>query len=94
MYAKSKSKGVPHASTTDDVYNGMFIPKGTTIVSNATYVLISPCTPAIPCYLYLPRAINMDESVYKNASTFYPERFLADIGEPLPTNATFGFGRR
>ncbi|KAG8959387.1 hypothetical protein FRC00_001670, partial [Tulasnella sp. 408] len=26
--------GVPHASRTEDVYNGYFIPKGTTIIAN------------------------------------------------------------
>ncbi|EKM54608.1 uncharacterized protein PHACADRAFT_197041 [Phanerochaete carnosa HHB-10118-sp] len=67
--------GIPHASTADDVYNGMYIPKGATIISNAT-------------------AIATDEMAYKNASTFYPERFLSENGEPLPVNSVFGFGRR
>lgn len=28
---------VPHASTQDDVYNGWFIPKGTTVISSIWY---------------------------------------------------------
>lgn len=36
----------------------------------------------------------MDESVHKDPSTFYPERFSPQNGEPLPVNTTFGFGRR
>ena len=30
---------VPHASTQDDVYNGYFIPKGTTVISAIWYVI-------------------------------------------------------
>ncbi|KAF9002124.1 cytochrome P450 [Cyathus striatus] len=31
--------GVPHRSITDDVYNGMFIPKGTVVIANAYAIL-------------------------------------------------------
>ncbi|GJE94425.1 cytochrome P450 [Phanerochaete sordida] len=67
--------GIPHATVADDVYKGMFIPKGSTVIFNA-------------------KAIAMDETVYKNPTKFYPERFLPENGEPLPTHITFGFGRR
>ena len=29
--------GIPHLTTADDVYRGMFIPKGSTVIANATY---------------------------------------------------------
>ena len=32
------SEGVPHMSTTDDEYNGFYIPKGTTMICNAWLV--------------------------------------------------------
>jgi hypothetical protein len=30
--------GVPHLSLEDDIYNGMFIPKGSVVIANAGYV--------------------------------------------------------
>lgn len=33
--------GTPHASIADDVYNGMFIPKGSTVYANLAYVYYS-----------------------------------------------------
>ena len=39
-------------------------------------------------------AMASDEDIYQDASRFYPERFLPETGEPVPTNAAFGFGRR
>lgn len=38
MSTEASVTGIPHASIADDVYNGMFIPKGAAIISNATYV--------------------------------------------------------
>jgi cytochrome P450 len=39
----------------------------------------------------------LDESVYSNPTSFYPERYLpkpTGKGEPNFNNVTFGFGRR
>lgn len=36
----------------------------------------------------------MDPEVYHNPHDFNPERFLSETGEPYPTGATFGYGRR
>ncbi|KAJ7751440.1 cytochrome P450 [Mycena metata] len=43
------------------------------------------------------RGMALDESVYSDASSFYPERFLpkpTGRGEPYFNNTVFGFGRR
>ena len=34
----TNSEGVPHMSTTDDEYNGFYIPKGTVLIANAWLV--------------------------------------------------------
>jgi len=33
---------IPHISMEDDVYNGYFIPKGSIVMSNIWYALVSP----------------------------------------------------
>ncbi|KAF8074619.1 cytochrome P450 [Lyophyllum atratum] len=69
--------GIPHRAQEDDIYNGMLIPKGSTIIANT-------------------RSMTLDESVYKDPSTFDPTRFLpapAGRGEPYPIGP-YGFGRR
>ncbi|KAL6246440.1 hypothetical protein RBB50_006676 [Rhinocladiella similis] len=70
--------GIPHKSLQDDIYNEMFIPKGTYVYYN-TY------------------AMSRDPSVYKDAETFMPERFIpkeeGGAGEPYLVGP-FGFGRR
>ncbi|KAJ7709183.1 cytochrome P450-like protein [Mycena olivaceomarginata] len=43
------------------------------------------------------KAMALDESVYSNLTSFYPERYFpkpAGKGEPNFNNITFGFGRR
>ena len=89
---------VPRQNTEDDVYRGMFIPKGSTILVNPTYVCRSPL---IDFFLtdvskstLQNRALAFDEQIYKEPSSFSPERFLPERGEPDPTNITFGYGRR
>lgn len=71
--------GIPHAAVEDDEYLGGHIPKGTTVVAN----------------LY---AMLHDESIYANHNTFNPDRYNSTAqnpdGEPDPTGAAFGFGRR
>lgn len=36
----------------------------------------------------------MDPDVYHDPHEFRPERFLPETGEPIPTGAFFGYGRR
>ncbi|KAF7800201.1 hypothetical protein EIP86_011448 [Pleurotus ostreatoroseus] len=40
------------------------------------------------------RALTMDPDVYHEPHEFRPERYLSENGEPYPTNAFFGYGRR
>lgn len=80
----------------DDVYKGMFIPKGSTIIPNIRYV--SHLCLSYPRFRTdgLHRSMTLDPRVYREPHTFWPERFLpqpAGPGEPQPECA-FGFGRR
>ncbi|GKU14963.1 unnamed protein product [Fusarium langsethiae] len=77
--------GIPHKSLHDDVYNGMFIPKGDCDKIHT----ISVCVVTV---VYANAyAIAHDERVYKAPQDFNPDRYGA--GEPYPVG-NFGFGRR
>ncbi|KAG9048564.1 hypothetical protein FS837_012505 [Tulasnella sp. UAMH 9824] len=69
------STGLPHASREDDIYEGYFIPKGTTVIGNLWQ-------------------ISRDPSIYKDPSTFNPNRFIDDPDVLDPREFIFGFGRR
>lgn len=88
------SLGVPHFTTADDIYKGMYIPKGATVFSNVRCV-----SPLLPCvFIMLMRGISSamawDETVYRDPHGFRPERFMGPDAEPLPVEFAFGFGRR
>ena len=38
--------------------------------------------------------MSLDETVYKEPTRFWPERYLPEHGEPPPTASIFGLGRR
>ncbi|KAI0791736.1 cytochrome P450 [Abortiporus biennis] len=63
------STGVPHCTTEDDVYNNMFIPKGTVVVTNQRLMLSDPNTYRDP-HLFLPERFLAKPNGYE---------------EPLPT---------
>ncbi|KAF8660482.1 hypothetical protein AX16_001608 [Volvariella volvacea WC 439] len=71
--------GIPHASTEDDIYNGYFIPKGTTIFTNIQYMLHDPEVYRDPDEFNPSRFLKIEES---------------DIPEHDPRQICFGFGRR
>ncbi|KAJ7649235.1 cytochrome P450 [Mycena rosella] len=74
---------LPHRLMEDDVYQGMFMPKGSLIFGNVWYV----------------SAIMRDETLFPDASVFLPERYMENVEPALakkrdPRRYVFGFGRR
>lgn len=70
--------GVPHASTEDDVYNGLFIPKGAIMMANAWAILHNP-------------DLYPDPEVFKPERFLNEDGTLRD--DPVVTLA-FGIGKR
>jgi cytochrome P450 len=90
--------GIPHLCTEDNVYNGMLIPKDAMIIFNNRLVVCLALEPTLSKVVMPPllRAMSLDERVYRDAESFYPERFLPKpdgYGEPHFKSA-FGYGRR
>ncbi|KAK4173810.1 cytochrome P450 [Triangularia setosa] len=71
--------GIPHASLNNDVYNGMFIPKGTIIYQNVWAMNHDPAVYSDP-EQFIPER-------------YLPRNQQGGRGEPLP-QGNFGFGRR
>lgn len=85
--------------TKDDIYNGYFIPAGTTIIGNTWYVFRITSPWHKMSRLVYPRTILHDERNYSQPMDFMPERFLNADGtenEAIldPATAAFGYGRR
>lgn len=70
--------GIPHAAVEDDVYNGMYIPKGTIVYQNVWAMMHDQSVYADPFSFEPERFIPQAEG---------------GRGEPYPA-ATWGFGRR
>lgn len=70
--------GIPHATVDDDIYEGMFIPKGTTVYPNVWAMMHDDGVYADPFRFWPER---------------YLPREQGGNGEPLPVG-NFGFGRR
>lgn len=78
----------------DDIYEGMFIPKGSMVIPNVRYGLNLLHWGL--CFTILHSYMLTNENTYRDPHAFIPERFLPKpdgYGEPLPA-AAFGFGRR
>ena len=88
------ANGLPHVSLADEIYEGMLIPAGSTVIANARYagVISDHFAHQQPC-----RAMTLDETKFSEPHRFIPERFLAKPegrGEVLPESVVFGWGRR
>ncbi|KAI0768404.1 cytochrome P450 [Irpex lacteus] len=70
--------GLPHQSMADDVYNGMFIPKGSIIIANSRSITWDPRN------FHDPQTFKPERYLPK------PE----GEGEIFPMNSVFGWGRR
>lgn len=70
--------GIPHASVADDVYNGMFIPKGTIVYQNVWAMCNDTSVYADPSRFWPERYLPVGQG---------------GNGEPFPAG-NFGFGRR
>ncbi|KAJ7250815.1 cytochrome P450 [Mycena haematopus] len=76
--------GMAHASTADDIYNGYFIPKGATVISNIWTVISS--------LIESTRAMTRDESIYPEAERFNPDRFFTADGKLNDDDTALAFG--
>ena len=79
--------GEVHATTTDDVYNGMFIPAGSTVIGN-TWAILHDST-------LFPDPDTFDPMHYISTAEggLYPANACTANEVPFP-EAVFGFGRR
>ena len=84
---------VPHRLTEEDVYNGMRIPKGATVIANMRfYDNLSFFSNLIRIIF---RGMLYDENQYPEPTKFEPERFLHRSADTTdPRNIVFGYGRR
>ncbi|KAK1231444.1 hypothetical protein PQX77_005424 [Marasmius sp. AFHP31] len=90
--------GIPHRAMDSDIYNGLYIPKGATVIVNYLYVSFGQAIPTklTPSNSAMYRGLSLDEKVYSSPKAFDPVRFLPrpeGRGEPHFASA-FGFGRR
>lgn len=88
--------GTPHASTADDVYKGMFIPKGSTIIAP---LWSSKCTGDSIAYNHINTKtgslVHLNESDFPEPNEFQPERFMEEREYPGTFgHSAFGWGRR
>lgn len=82
--------------TTDDIYEGFFIAKHTTIVVNIWYVYFLVSVSAL-VYMSGYRAMLRDPAVFLAPEMFIPDRWIGSNdgrGKVDPLEIVFGFGRR
>lgn len=106
---------LPHRLMEDDVYKDMHMPKGSLVFGNIWYVLLimlyfgvsclaalsfdSFNHPLYPSHTPCNRAMTRNETIYPDAASFRPERFMVPTTPEMerkmnPKNLVFGFGRR
>ena len=84
--------GIPHKVTESDVYEGYYIPAGSTIIANAWYASHNCHFPVDPTST-IHRGMLHDPTVFTEPDRFHPERWLSPDAPAFP-NQAFGFGAR
>jgi len=84
--------GVYHRVTQNDVYDGYFIPAGSTVIPDVWYVFIL-VHHEMAYQLMTSRGMLHDPSVFPEPDRFYPERWFSPDVPTFP-NEAFGFGAR
>ena len=84
--------GVPHKVTESDIYEGYYIPAGSTIIPNAWYASYRCLFPVHPVTT-THRGMLHDPAVFGEPDLFRPERWLSPDAPAFPIQA-FGFGAR
>jgi hypothetical protein len=93
-------QGVPHQSTSDDLYNDYHIPANSIVIPNQWWwpYPVDKYWTLLVSQTLLPRAMLNDERVYPEPRIFKPERFLknGELDRSIrdPVDIAFGFGRR
>lgn len=93
--------GIPHVLRDDDVYRGMWLPKGSIVMGNI-WCAFSRCPrPAVDRHSEISvcfRGILHDPTIYPDPMAFAPERYMHDgvfdCSKNDPSRYIFGFGRR
>lgn len=90
--------GTPHATTADDWYKGMYIPKGSTIIAPLWSSTYSFSAEVSQTEFILTITVHLNEKDFPDPHTFLPERFLNKeriAAYPGTTgHSAFGWGRR
>jgi hypothetical protein len=104
-FTKDNLIGTPHATLSDDIFNGYFIPKGLPFSSSeqifydivhqerpsyATRGQLDPLGLVFKIPMIHCRGISRDEKRYPKASSFIPERFL-DVNNALTDDDPAGY---
>ncbi|OAX34015.1 cytochrome P450 [Rhizopogon vinicolor AM-OR11-026] len=82
--------GLPHSTTTSDIYKGYFIPKDVVVIINTwqvhTTITVNFSTDVTS------RAMTRNEKKFPSPDEFKPERFLHENGSLTDDKMRFGFG--